>query len=291
MMKSFNKSTYYIINETMVDPDLAMEKRKILTENTASIGGKSLYTLTYQQVLQDFGVRNWNGRTYTENVVMPAIDNNPLIQYDIKQGTWTAEYGHPEIKKGVNELERQMTILPRYACNTIDKYWKEGNLLMGQCTTLSGEWGDVVRDRILTKYPAQASSRAIGGVDAKGQVLPGYTVITFDTVVRPSHKVAYQVKGSEKINTFNVTAPQGNTMTESAIEFDYTKDPSFKNFILSESTSKTQINLLCDTFSLDYDSMVITENSMKISRMDETGKSTIVIPLNQLVNMEYYNLF
>lgn len=281
---------YYLLDETMVDPDLAAEKREILHENISGIND-SLYTLTYKQVLQDFGVRNWNGRIYDENIVMPAIDNNPLIQYDLKMGTWTAEYGHPLIEKGVNEIARQMTIFPQNACNTINKYWREGNLLMGECTTLAGGYGDILRDRILTKYPAQASSRALGGVDAKGKVLPGYTVITFDTIIRPSHKVAYQVAGSEVLNQFPIQTGSANTMAESAIYYDYTKDPSFKDFLLSESSSKQQINMLCDTFSLDYDSMVITENAMKIERVDGNNKQTVIIPLRNLVNGEYYNLF
>ena len=122
------KCEYILLHETTVDPDLAMEKRKILKENAVNIGGKSLMTLTYQQVLQDFGVRNWNGRIYSDNIVMNGLDKNPLVQHDLKMGTWTAEYGHPLIEKGTNELARQMTIFPPNACNTINKYWKEGKL-------------------------------------------------------------------------------------------------------------------------------------------------------------------
>lgn len=284
---------YYLIQNTLVDPDLANEKRKVLHENVIDCGGVKLRTLTYQQVLQDFGVRNWNGRIYTRDIVMKAINGNPLIQHDIKHKTWTAEYGHPQIEKGMNELQRQMTILPEHACNTIDKYWEEGNLLMGQCTTLSGAWGDVLMNRILTGYPAMASSRAIGGVDKTGTVLPGYTVVTFDTVIRPSHKTAYQVDGSEKVNEFNVptTGGQRNTMAESAIPYNYTTDPTFKDFLLSESVSKQKINQVCDTFGLDYDSMVLTEGAIRLTKIDGTTKTTVVMPLNKVIGTEYWRLF
>lgn len=281
---------YFFFNETVVDPDLAMEK-EILQENVVETNGLKLMTLTYRQVLQDFGVKNWNGRNYAQNVVMPAIDGNPLIQHDLKMKSWTCEYGHPIIEKGVNELQRQMTIFPPNACNTIDKYWLEGNLLMGESTTLSGGYGDILRDRILTKYPAQASSRAVGGVDARGNVLPGYVVVTFDTVIRPSHKVAYQVPNSEKLNLFPIDTGMRNSMTESAVAYNFENDPSFKDFLLSESASKQQINMLCDAFNLSYDTMAITESAVSISQMQGNEKRTIVIPLNRLVNAEYYNLF
>jgi len=291
MMKA--APTYYLLNETLVDPDVAMKHRKILTENVIDSPAGKLFTITFNQVLQSFGPghRNWNGRTYTKDVVMKALDSNPLVQNDLKMKTWTGEYGHPIIEKGMNELTRQMTIFPPNACWTINRYWVEGDLLMGECTTLSGGYGDLVRDRILTNYPAMASSRAIGGVDRNGVVLPGYTPITFDCVIRPSHKEAYKVNGSEKINFFPIQTAMQNTMTESAIGYDFTKDPSFKDFLLSESTSKQQINVLCDAFKIDADSMVITENAVKLTTMNENGMQTVVIPLNRLVNASYYELF
>lgn len=285
------KPEYYILNQTLVDPELALKTREIISENVVDAGGKKLFTLTFKQVLQSFGDhhRNWNGRIYTSDIVMKGLDSNPLIQHDVKMGTWTGEYGHPIIEKGMNELARQMTIFPPNACWTIDKYWLEGDMLMGQCTTLAGGYGEMVRDRILTNYPAMASSRAIGGVDRNGRVLPGYTPITFDCVIRPSHKEAYMDTGSTKVNDFSV--PGGSTMTESAVKIDIAKDPSFKDFLLSENTSKQQISMLCDAFRIDANSMVITENSVKFTTMDESGINTIVIPLHKLVNAEYYNLF
>lgn len=280
----------YMFNETVVDPDLAMEKREILHENTFDNNGIKLFTLTFKQVLQDFGVRNWNGRNYSDTIVMNGLDKNPMIQHDIKMHTWSGEYGHPIIEKGMNELARQMTIFPPNICWTIDKYWKEGNLLMAECTTVSGGYGDLVRDRILTGYPAQASSRAIGGCDKQGMVLPGYMPITFDCVVRPSHKIAYMVKDSERINEFPINTGTQNTMAESATTFDYTSE-SFKNFLLSENSTKQQIGMLCDSMHLDYDTMTLTENCIVFQSIGDKGLSTVKIPIRQMVQAEYYNLF
>lgn len=282
---------YYMLNETAVDPDLAIKKREILRENVVNAAGKQLMTITFKQVLQSFGVRNWNGRTYSDSIVMRGIDSNPLIQTDIKNKTWGGEYGHPLISKGMNEIARQMTIFPPNVCWTIDKYWKESNLLMGECTTVVGGYGEMMRDRILTGLPAMASSRALGGVDKNGGVLPGYTLITFDGVFRPSHKEAYEVMGTENYNYFPIPTGQANTMTESAIPINPFNDPSFADYLISESASREQLSMLCDTFQMDYDSMVITESAVKLTKVDGLNKTTITIPMYQLIGAEYYNLF
>lgn len=280
---------YYLMNETTADMEETRKHSQILSENFADTPGGKIMTLTFTQVLKSFGVRNWNGRIYKADDEIKALDNNPLIQTDIKNSGWCGEWGHPIIEKGMNELARQMTIFPPNTCWKIKKYWMEGNLLMGEVETLPGEYGDTLRDRMLTGTPAMASSRAIGGVDKNGNVLPGYTMITYDAVYRPSHKEAIEVPGSIKVNNYNI--PNGNTMSESAVLVNPFQSSEFANFLLTESSSRNQINMLCDTFQMDYDTMEINENSVKFTRMDEGTKTTVVIPMRQMIGAEYYNLF
>lgn len=286
-----SQSKYYILNETLVDPDVALKHREILSENVVNVGGRQLLTITFKQVLQDFA-RNWNGRIYRAQNIMNAITRNPLIQHDLKMNTWSGEYGHPLItkndKKGI-DLTRQFTIFPPNACWTIANPRIEGDYLVGECTTLAGGYGDMVRDRVLTNFPAQASSRAIGGVDRNGEVTPDYTLITYDCVIRPSHKTAYMDTNTVKFNQFQI--PTGQSMTECVAPYDFTNDPSFSNFLLSESSSKEQIEMLCETFHLDVDSMVVGKKNVSFRSVNENGVQTIIIPLNRLVNVEYYNLF
>lgn len=287
------KAEYYLINESLVTPDVSEKHHEILHENIIdSPNGNKLMTITFKQVLQDFGVRNWNGRIYSKDLVINAINSNPLIQHDLKMAGGVAqEYGHPIIEKGMNELARQMTLFPPNCCSTWNNYRTEGNLLIGEVTTLAGGYGDMLMNRVLTGHPAQASSRAIGGVDKNGNVLSGYTLITFDMVERPSHKNAFMEKDSVKPNYFSVPTGQQNTMSESAVPYDFTKDDSFKDFLLSENTSKAQINMLCETFDIDPMSITIDKRFLKMKRVNENGFQTVVIPLNKLVDMEYYNLF
>lgn len=285
------KAEYYLINESLVSEDTTQKHHKILRENiTTSPNGSKLMTITFKQALQDFGVRNWNGRIYSQDLVTNAIKNNPLIQNDIKNNAWCGEYSHPIIEKGMNELARQMSIDPRMACWTISEPWVEGNILFAECTTLSGGYGDVLMNRALTGFPPQASSRAIGGVDKNGNVCNGLTIVTYDAVIRASHRIAMADMSTIKPNFFSIPGTTGS-MSESAIPYDFTKDDSFKDFLLSENTSKAQINMLCETFDIDPMSITMDKKFLKMKRMNETGSQTIVIPLNKLVDMEYYNLF
>lgn len=285
------KAEYYLINESMVNQDVTEKCHEILHENVVTTPtGSKIMTITFKQALQDFGVRNWNGRIYDKDVVVNAIKNNPLIQCDIAKSSWFGELGHPFIEKGMNELARQMTIDPKLLAWRLSQPWVEGNVLMAECTTVPGEWGDTLMNRALTGFPPQASSRAIGGVDKQGHVMANYTVITFDAVTRSSHAKAVADMSTIKANTFMIPGSP-NTMSESAVPYDFTKDDSFKDFLMSESTSKAQINMLCETFDIDPMSITMDKKFLKMKRMNETGSQTIVIPLNKLVDMEYYNLF
>lgn len=286
------KAEYYLINEALVSPEVSEKHHEILHENIISApNGNKLMTITFKQVLQDFGVRNWNGRIYSKDLVMNAITNNPLIQHDLKMAGGVAqEYGHPLIEKGMNELARQMTIFPPNCCSTWCNYRTEGNLLIGEVTTLAGGYGDMLMNRVLTGHPAQASSRAIGGVDKNGNVLAGYSLITFDMVERPSHKSAFMDRSSVTPNFFNIPG-SSNTMSESAVKYDFTQDPSFTDFLMTESSSRQQIEMLCETFAIDPASITVDKKSVKLKRLDENGIQTVIIPLRKLVDAAYYNLF
>lgn len=285
---------YLAINETFVDVDTVNKHAGILHENTVDTPNGQLHTVTFKVVLSEYNKRNWNGRTYSRDVLWNAIEKNPLFQNDIKHKALGMEIQHPEIRKGENEMARQMTISPVYVASTLDKYWEEGSRLMGECTTVVGGWGDILRDRILTGIPPMVSSRSVGGVDGKGNVLPGLVVITWDNCWRPSCQIAYGVPGSVKMNNYQI--PMGTTvsaipMSESATFGISINNEDFKNFLLSESVSREKIGVVCDAMKLDYDSMVLTENTLQISRVDGNERTTVYMPLNKLVGANAYRLF
>ena len=295
---------YYMINESLVDPEVNLKNFRIIDESTVQVPGQTgtYTTVTYDSILTEFGRRNWNGRIYDHDPFMKALDGNALFQYDLKNnGGVGSEMSHPEISAGSpnNGLARQMTIDPTRVCALLKKYWEDGNYLKGTFTTVVGGWGDVLCGRILTGVPAMVSSRSVGGVDAKGHVLPGLVIITWDHVFRMSSQDAKMIPGTVKVNSYTIpaamaqdviTAAPGGTMSESAVKIDIMSE-GFKDFLLTEAVSRDKIATVCDAMKLDYDSMVLTENSLQISRIDGNERTTVYMPLNKLIGANAYRLF
>jgi hypothetical protein len=280
-----------IINRTMVDPDLAMSKRKILSENIVkSPTGQDLYTVRYQQCLQSCSMGgsklvNWNGRSYPLDLITGGIKNNPIIQHELSNGTWTAEYGHPYEPNKEAAMARQNTIDPKTASNTIKKWWVDGNLIMAECETLAGEWGDVLAKRILTGYPAMASLRSIGRMKGDGEVAPqGFWIITYDTVTRPSHKEAMQKGGA------NILTPSSHTMNESVTTIK-TGGNDVASFILQES--HRDIEMISAIHRLNMDTMRIEGDNILLDRMSSDGLQleTVIIPIKVIMGASYHQLF
>lgn len=302
-MVKTDRIEYYMLNETMVDPEVNSSQFQIVDESAVPGTNGNLTTVTYDCILTEFGRKNWNGRIYDHDPFMKAINNNALFQNDLKNnGGVGSEMSHPTINQGEpnNGLARQMTIDPTRLCALLKKYWEDGKYLKGTFTTVVGGWGDVLRDRILTGIPAMVSSRSIGGVDASGHVLPNLIIICWDHVLRMSSQDARMIPGTVKINNYALPSavaqqvisavPTGSSMTESAVPIDMMSD-DFKSFLLSESVSREKIEVLCDTMKLDYDSMVLTENSLQISRIDGNERTTVYMPLNKLIGANAYRLF
>ena len=291
---------YLMINESLVDPDFAQSNTHVIRENAFETPVGKLLTVTFDIPVTVFGKKNFNGRVYDHDIVMNAWDKNTLLQNDLKgspgngpqngKSRLCGEYSHPEIQPGAANggLARQMTINPQFASHTIDKYWEKDNVLYNQWTTLAGGYGDMMRDRIFTGFPAMASTRSVGGVDARGHVMPNLVLITVDGVIRPSEGSAVMLGGTTKVNNF--TIPAGQSMTESAVPIDVQSE-GFKDFLLSEAVSRDKIAVVCDAMKLDYDSMVITESALQISRIDGNQRTTVVMPLNKLVGANAYRLW
>ena len=278
-----------LVNETLVDQDLAMKHRKVLSETSVEVGGEKHTIVKYKQVLQSFtepggSKRNWNGRGYTQKLVVGHLDRNPIIQHEIANKTWLAEYGHPYEPIKEAALGRQNLIDPKFISNKINKYWVEGDLLLGECETLAESWGKVLTARILTNLPAMASLRSIGRMGAAGMVLEeGFWITTFDTVVRPSHKEAMQASKAEIIVPHHI-------MNESITEIDLTSEQA-KNFILSESAR--QIEMIGTVGNFDPKTIKVTNEHITMQRLSSNGLQleTIYIPLKVLVGTNYHQLF
>lgn len=285
--------TYFMINESPLSQEINSEYFKIVNEDVVSgVGGNKIHVMHYNCILTELDRKNWNGRTYNESFCT-ALDNNALFQNDLKNnGGVGSEISHPIINgSDPSSLARQMTILTERVCSMLKKYWrdpKNRKILIGEFMTVPGQYGDMIRDRMIVGIPAMVSSRSVGGVDAKGNVLPTVVTVTWDHCMRMSSQDARSIPGTARIQEFS-TADFGNGINECAVQIDYNN--GLKDFLLSESVSRDKIYRVCEAMDLDFDSMFISENALHIERINETTKTEIVMPLNKLVGHEMYNLW
>ena len=120
--------------------------------------------------------------------------------------------------------------------------------------------------------------------------MKGMILVCWDNCWRPSSQDAFGDMESIRVNTHTVPklAP---TMNESAtIPLDYT-NPSFKDFLLSETVSRVKIEQLCECMGIDAQSMIISEGAIHLDSVDGNVHNHVIMPLNKVVGTELHNLF
>lgn len=273
-------NTLYILSECAVNPEDM--KIDILNESAVDINGTKRKFITIDTVLQSFEVMNWNQRIYGGNLVMESINNDGMIQNDIKRGQWIGEYGHPLDLTP----RRQMIIYPPTTSHRILNYRREGNLLCGHVQTLANDMGTQMMECILQNVPASFSLRSLGSVDmATRRVKAPLKVITYDSVFRPSHIEAYQNEILTEATTF---IPTGETlldiMTESAI---YVPINETMDQILGYAKERsTNVQIVADMFKLDSIECSLNESGTRMNiKID--AETNVNIPIESAINMQY----
>ena len=268
-----DNNTLYIMCECLTPPEDI--RTDVLTESTVeSASGKKIKTVTIDTCLQSFEVENWNGRIYGKNLVLDALNNDGMIQNDIKKGQWIGEYGHPLD----TDPKRQVVFNPTTASHRILNYRTEGNLLLGHVQTLAGGAGDMLCDRILQGVPAAFSLRSLGSVDlATRRVKAPLKIITYDSVFRPSHIEAYQteilsecasyVNLNESVDLF---APINESIEQ------------IKSYISEKSDNVARA---ADFFGLDKLAMVLQENGTVTLIIDECTSCNV--PIESVIGLQY----
>lgn len=280
MIRKPEDNTLYILSECAVNPeDMKIE---IINESAIDINGEKRKFITIDTVLQSFEVMNWNQRIYGGNLVMESIDNDGMIQNDIKKGQWIGEYGHPLDLTP----RRQMIIYPPTSSHRILNYRREGNLLCGHVQTLANDMGKQMMECILQNVPASFSLRSLGSVDmATRRVKAPLKVITYDSVFRPSHIEAYQ---NEILTEAGIYIPQGDTMldimTESAV---YVPVNETMDQILGYAKERsTNVQIVADMFKLDSIECNLNESGTRMNIKIDDNHS-VNIPVETAIQMQY----
>ena len=196
-------------------------------------GGRNCKRVVATGTLQDLGVENRNKRIYAKADMEPEI-NGPRMTELIKAKQFCGEYGHPLSE----DLVRQQTIDPKLVAVRYEKVWIEGNLIKGVFRGTNNNYGEYFDNDLRDGCKPAFSLRALGSIETKGgkAYVKGIKIITWDSVIFPSHKAAY----TEKIVT--ESAMNGTPIAENQIVVPE-NDPG-KIITLTESDARTVINRL-----------------------------------------------
>lgn len=234
------------------------------TVEDSIITGGSGKRVEAKGTLQDMDVENRNRRVYMKGDLLPEI-NGPRMTELIKAKQFCGEYGHPLS----DDLVRQQTIDPKLVCVRFNKVWVEGNLVKARFQGTNNDYGEYFDRDLRDGCKPAFSLRALGAIEnVNGKAcVKGIKIITWDSVIYPSHKVAY----TDKIIT--ESAMDGTPIHENQIVVPF-DDPG-RIITLTESDAKTVISRLqresanvdtiLSTFDGIYDKISTRGNSVVLT--------------------------
>ena len=215
--------------------------------------------------LQDMDVENRNRRIYAKADLIPEI-NGPRMTELIKAKQFCGEYGHPLS----DDLVRQQTIDPKLVCVRFNKVWVEDNLVKARFQGTNNDYGEYFDRDLRDGCKPAFSLRALGAIEnVNGKAyVKGIKIITWDSVIYPSHKVAYTS------NIVTESALDGTPLFENQIVVP--KDDPGTIITLRESDARTVINrlqresanmdLILNTFDGIYDKIsLVNENTIMLT--------------------------
>lgn len=172
-----------------------------------------LGTIRFVAVLQEANRVNRNKRIYPKDVLVEAL-NSAYVQEKIKTHSFFGEAGHPLDPS----LSRQTTVLQTNLAFLVERFWWEGDLLMGLCETANTAVGRDMAGLIEQGSRVAFSLRAQGGVSkdpitGASKVDHGMQMIAYDWVITPSHDKAFmqEICSDTSQAMFGVTNVQENT--------------------------------------------------------------------------------
>jgi len=231
------------------------------------------FYLTFDAILQSFGVMNRNKRMYEAANVWERINNDEYIQTQLKQNSWMGEIDHPSPQYAGQELAMNRIANPNSerTSHYIRRPRLNGNLLEASIQTdSSNEHGmnmaiKMVDGQIVPCF----SARVLGELQNKnGQpVVNVRRLVTFDWVLYPSHAEA-----TAKINQ-PIAESAGVIENEIGSKILY-----FKELAQMAAKNSDDAKWLCESFQLPIDAVVgvtSTGNSVVV----QENKNTFVVPI------------
>ena len=214
------------------------------------------FYVTFDAILQSFGVMNRNRRMYEASNIMNCINNDEYIQEMLRHNSWLGEIDHPAAEHDGEQLTINRISNPdmKNTSHYIRSPRLEGNLLRGHIQTDSGtQAGMNMAIKIVDgKLVPCFSARVLGALTNKGgqPIVNVRKLITYDWVLFPSHNCAEAIIKQPIQESVNEAAKLANT---TIIYF-----PELAQMATAHSKEAVW---LCESFGLGIDDIVGVTNS------------------------------
>ena len=260
----------YLIMETVTEP--------APVRNVEVFDKDSLFYLRFDSDLQDFNVKNRNGRIYLGNVMVPSLNAEHIMELERKR-SWFGEAGHPV----TDDIKRILTIDPKMISHRIVSHTVDTNKCKGTIETLCTEYGKQMANLILQRMEPAFSLRALASVVKKPdntQVIQTKAhVVTYDWVILPSHRTAYRDESKPIQKVMQKIIQDGNVVHECSLT--PVNESMIKDFIAMESTNVKLISNVCE---VALESMELSEDLRHII-LRESGR-TFIVPIEEKIKKD-----
>jgi len=274
-MNRLDNIGYVVIETTPIDPTTVAP-----IQITKKIDGDRVLA---QGILQEANMKNRNGRFYDSRDLFPELTSPRTIEL-LNSGNMKAENGHPISK----DLARQQTIDPNNTVAVFQKFWTDGDFVMGTFMGDENELGASF-DRELRKGRKPSwSLRALGNIKntSRGAEVKNIRIITYDRVIYPSHDKAYTLglvsEGA------SIITPDGSKLfldeRDRGMQIPIVNESVIK-YIQSESAN---YKLFKEFFDLNYNEATLINNGKQVQLTDKAG-GIFIMNLEAYIHDEIMN--
>lgn len=225
----------YLIMEESLEP--------VQADNVQVFDKNSLFYVRFNATLQDFNVKNRNGRIYMGSAMIPSLNAEHIMELQ-KNGSWFGEAGHPMS----DDIKRILTIDPKLISHRIVSHSVNNHRCTGVIETLDNEMGRQMTKAILQGMNPAFSLRALAPLvkkpDGTAVVQSKCHAVCYDWVVLPSHRVAYADQSAPVEKIVKKVTAGGNVVNESSVIPVH--EAAIKDFISMESTNVKLVSNLCE---------------------------------------------
>ena len=271
-----------VIGNIILEAATTPSEVKVVAENGGKLEGTG--------IIQDLGVVNRNGRIYELKDMKPEIEGDRIQRELIPSGNMLSELSHP----CTQELSRQSVIDAKLACCRFTKIWLEGNDVHANFKGTNTQYGIAFNADLMEGVKPSFSLRALGSVE-RGKDGKCYVrnihIVTWDTVVYPSHKRAYMTGFVTANNEGAVTESVSFNGNSKGSSTDYNSVNVLENGILIPvvnqqvvdyiKSESANVKSILSNFESFYESAIIVNNGKQVQLTLATGD-------RMLVNLEQY---